>query len=397
MKKFKKLRWPLILLGVGALAYRLLLTGEAKTENPYMTVRITKGPLKQIVTATGEIRPLNTISIGSQVTGIIEKIFVDFNSVVRQGDILLEIDPVVLKATADESKAQLDSARAQLRYDQAEYNRANQLYKSGFIAKSELEMLNTRFETSRQTVNRTQSQYDRAVANLGFATIRSPVNGTIISRKVDVGQTIVSAMNTAVLFEVAEDLTKMQIQAAISEADIGMIRIDQPVTFTVDAYPSRTFNGTVKQIRLVPTTTQNVVIYTVIIDVANDDLLLMPGMTAFVTVLIQEKEDVWRAENSAFLVRNYRNILPDNPDVQSGAVTPQNTLLVLRGNDVLLIPYKRGLATSTETEIVADGIERGDLIITGKRGITGVPATGVGMPRAGGQMGGGMGGGGGRR
>jgi len=150
-----------------------------------------------------------------------------------------------------------------------------------------------------------------------------------------------------------------------------MIKMGQSVTFTVDAYPTMTFAGTVNQIRLSPTTTQNVVVYTVIIDVDNSDLKLMPGMTAFVTVLVEEKSDVWKAENSVFLIRSYKNILPDNEQIMDGKVAPANTLLILRDKKVVLIPYKKGLGTSTETEIIADGLEKGDLIITGKIGASG--------------------------
>ena len=353
--------------------------------SPYTTARLNQGNIRQIVTATGEVRPLNTVLVGSQVSGNIQEIFVDFNSIVKKGDVLLTIDPSVLQASVNEAKASLNSATAQLKYDEAEYKRSKQLFSSGFIARSEMESSQTKFETSQQTVNRAQSEYDRALTNLGYATITSPVDGTVISRKVDVGQTVAASFSSPDLFEIAEDLSKMQIETAISEADIGMIKNGQTVTFTVDAYPTETFQGTVKQIRLAPTTTQNVVVYTVIIDVDNSDLKLMPGMTAFVTVLIQEKSDVWKADNSAFLVRSYKNILPNNTEIINGDVTPSNTLLILRDGKVLLVPYKKGLTTSTESEIIADGLTKGDEIIIGKQGTSTGSAT---LPRGG--MGGGM-------
>jgi HlyD family secretion protein len=391
---WKKIRWLFIIAAAGALVYSLFFAdgGNDAANNPYTTVRLTRGSIRQIVTATGEIRPVNTIKVGSQVSGNIEKIFVDFNSTVKKGDVLLTIEPSVLQAAANEAKASLDSAKAQLKYDESEYKRSADLFKSGFIARSEMESGKTKFETSQQTVNRMQSQYDRALTNLGYATIISPVDGTVISRKVDAGQTVAASFSTPDLFEIAEDLSKMQIETAISEADIGMIKTGQTVTFTVDAYPTQTFAGNVRQIRLSPTTTQNVVVYSVIIDVDNSDMRLMPGMTAFVTVLIEEKTDIWKAENSAFLVRSYKNILPDNKDVMDGKVIPANTLLILRNGDVVLVPYKKGLITSTESEIIADGLERGDQIITGKTGATSTNAGNAQRSGIGGPIG--MGGGG---
>ena len=366
---WKKIKWILIVAIAGALAWAVFFSGGSKEQkSPYATVRLSRGSIRQIVTATGEIKPLNTISVGSQVSGNIEKIFVDFNSRVKKGEVLLIIEPSVLQASANEALASLESAKAQLKYDQSEYKRSAELFKSGYIARSEMESSKTRFETSQQTVNRMQSQYDRALANLGYATIVSPVDGTVISRKADVGQTVAASFSAPVLFEIAEDLSKMQIETAISEADIGMIKTNQAVTFTVDAYPTMNFNGTVNQIRLSPTTTQNVVVYTVIIDVDNSDLKLMPGMTAFVTVLVEEKNDVWKAENGAFLIRSYKNILPENEQVMENKATPANTLLILRDNKVVLVPYRKGLSTSTESEIIADDLQRGDAIITGKAG-----------------------------
>ncbi|MDR2269218.1 MAG: efflux RND transporter periplasmic adaptor subunit [Rickettsiales bacterium] len=387
---WKKIRWLLVVIAVGLLAWSLFFTGDGDdVKSPYTTVRLTRGNIRQIVTATGEIKPLNTIKVGSQVSGNIEKIYVDFNSAVKKGEVLLTIEPSVLRAAANEALASLDSAKSQLKYDEAEYKRATELFKSGFIARSEMESSKTKYETSQQTVNRMQSQYERAVVNLGYATITSPVDGTVISRKVDAGQTVAASFSAPDLFEIAEDLSKMQIETAISEADIGMIKNGQSVTFTVDAYPTQTFSGKVNQIRLSPTTTQNVVVYTVIIDVDNSDLKLMPGMTAFVTVLIEERDDIWKAENSAFLVRSYKPILPDNKDIADGKATPSDTLLILRGNDVLLIPYKKGLSTSTESEIISEGLEKGDMIITGRTGAATGAANAGRMPGPMGAIGGG--------
>ena len=340
-----------------------------KTQKPgeFITLNITRGDLRQVVTATGEIQPVNTVNVGSQVSGTIDNLYVDFNSKVKKGDILLTIEPSVLQATVDESKASLDSAISQRNFAKNEYERNKSLFADGFIARADMEQSQMQYEQAEQSVKRAQSTYDRAITNLGYATIVSPVDGTVISRKVDVGQTVAASFQTPDLFEIAEDLTKMQIETAVSEADIGVIKDGQPVTFTVDAYPTETFDGVVRQIRLSPTTTSNVVVYTVVIDVDNTDLRLMPGMTAFVTIVISEKDNVWRAANSAFLVRSFANFLDQK--IVNGA-TPVSHLAILRDGDVIMVPYSKGLSTATETEIISDEIQMGDKIIVGRMGMT---------------------------
>ncbi len=330
----------------------------------YVTVNISRGDLRQVVTATGEINPVNTVSVGSQVSGTIEDIFVDYNSHVTKGQLLLKIEPSVLEAAVAEALASLESAKSQLTLAKNDYNRNKTLYDSGYIARAEMEQSQTNYEQSVQSVKRAQSQYDRAVTNLGYATITSPVEGTVISRKVDKGQTVAASFQTPDLFEIAEDLSKMQIETAVSEADIGVIKEGQSVTFTVDAYPTKKFKGTVRQVRLSPTTTSNVVVYTVVIDVDNSDLELMPGMTAFVTILVSEAHDIWKSPNSAFLVRNFKNIIPDAPD----DIKPENHMAIMRDKDIVYITYQKGLVTPTETQIISDELKAGDKAIVGRVG-----------------------------
>ena len=363
---WRKKWWVLTLLIVIGGAW-WIFGGTSKKPGEFITMNITRGDLRQVVTATGEIMPVNTVNVGSQVSGTIDNLYVDFNSKVKKGDVLLTIEPSVLQATVDESKASLDSAISQRNFAKSEYERNKSLYGEGFISRAEMEQSQTQYEQSEQSVKRAQSTYDRAVTNLGYATIVSPVDGTVISRKVDVGQTVAASFQTPDLFEIAEDLTKMQIETAVSEADIGVIKDGQPVTFTVDAYPTETFDGIVRQIRLSPTTTSNVVVYTVVIDVDNTDLRLMPGMTAFVTIVISEKENVWRAANSAFLVRSFGNFL--DAEVVNGA-TPVSHLAILRDGDVIMVPYTKGLTTATETEIISEEIQMGDKVIVGRMGMT---------------------------
>lgn len=314
-KKWWFLTLVIILVGV------FLIFGGSKTKQaPLATLPINRGDMRQVVTATGEIMPVNTVSVGSQVSGTIEKLYVDYNSKVKKGDVLLEIEPSVLQASVDEAKASLVSAISQRNYAKSEYQRNKTLYNEGFISRAEMEQSQTTYEQAEQSVNRMQSQYERAVTNLGYATIKSPVDGTVISREVDVGQTVAASFQTPDLFKIAEDLSQMQIETSVSEADIGVIKEGQAVTFTVDAYPDQTFDGVVRQIRLSPTTTSNVVVYTVVIDVDNSDLRLMPGMTAFVTIVVSEKKDVWSVQNAALILRKFDDII-DN----AGDATPSDT------------------------------------------------------------------------
>ena len=365
----RRRKWWIVLFLVVAGAFVYFMNGDKNQGSGFATATISRGNLRQVVTATGEIQPLNTINVGSQVSGTIEAIYVDYNSKVKKGDILLKIEPSVLQASVDEAEASLVSAESQRNYAKSEYERNKALYDDGFISRAELEQSQTTYEQAEQSVNRMRSQYDRAVTNLGYATITSPVDGTVISRQVDVGQTVAASFQTPDLFEIAEDLSKMQIETAVSEADIGMITEGLPVTFTVDAYPTQTFEGTVRQVRLSPTITSNVVVYTVVIDVDNTDLRLKPGMTAFVTILISERTDVWKVQNSALILRNFDGIV-ENP----GDATPADHLAIQRMVDgeltVVLVPYEKGLVTATETEIVSDEIQEGDRIIFGQYGLT---------------------------
>ncbi len=358
-------KWWLLLVALVAVGAYLIFGDSNQKPGEYVTLNITRGDLRQVVSATGEIRPVNTVNVGSQVSGTIDNLYVDFNTKVKKGDLLLTIEPSVLQASVDEAKASLDSAMSQRNFAKSEYERDKTLYGEGYISRAEMEQKQTQYEQAEQSVKRAQSTYDRAVTNLGYATIASPVDGTVISRKVDVGQTVAASFQTPDLFEIAEDLTKMQIETAVSEADIGVIKEGQRVSFTVDAYPTETFEGIVRQVRLAPTTTSNVVVYTVVIDVDNTDLRLMPGMTAFVTIVISERDNVWKTANAAFLVRSFENFM-DPADI-NGA-TPASHMAILRDGNVVMIPYSKGLSTATETEIMTDEIQMGDKVIVGRMG-----------------------------
>lgn len=365
-------KWWIVILAVLIVAPIMIFGGGDDKKGELVSLKISRGDLRQEVSATGEIQPVNTVNVGSQVSGTIDNMYVDYNSKVKKGDVLLTIEPSVLQASVDESKASLLSAQSQRNYAKSEYERNKSLYADGFISRAEMEQSQTTYEQAEQSVVRAQSQYDRAMTNLGYATIISPVDGTVISRKVDVGQTVAASFQTPDLFEIAVDLSKMQIETSVSEADIGVIREGQNVSFTVDAYPGQSFPGVVRQIRLSPTTTSNVVVYTVVIDVDNADLRLMPGMTAFVTIIVSEKSDIYKVQNAALLLRSFDGIV-ENP----GDATPKTHLAIKRGDNVVLVPYEKGLITATETELISDGIRDGDQIVVGRAGQTSAAASGA--------------------
>ena len=370
----KKKWWILLaLIIIGGITWWVLATRISKKKN-YITIDITRGDITQTVTATGEIQPVNTVNVGSQVSGTIEDIFVDYNSHVNKGDVLLTIEPSVLKSSVDEAKASLDSVKSELKYSESEYKRNQALYKDGFISRAEMEKSQTTYEQAKQAVNKAQYSYDRAITNLGYATITSPVDGTVISRKVDKGQTVAASFQTPDLFEIAEDLSKMQIETAVSEADIGMIKEGQQVNFTVDAYPNQTFKGNVHQIRLSPTTVSNVVVYTVVIDVDNSDLRLMPGMTAFVTVLIADAKNAWKTKNAGLLIRSYKILVDKVPD----DITPKTHLAIKRDDDIIFIPYTKGITTPTETQLISDEIKENDKLVVGFEGQTSTNKSSIG-------------------
>ena len=358
--------WVLVMFVIcGGIVWWVVGSKISKTKE-YITMDITRGNITQTVTATGEIQPVNTVNVGSQVSGTIENIFVDYNSHVKKGDVLLTIEPSVLQSTVDESFASLESAQAELKYTKSEFERNQMLYKDGFISRAEMEKSQTQYEQALQAVNKAKYIYERAVTNLGYATITSPVDGTVISRKVDKGQTVAASFQTPDLFEIAEDLSKMQIETAVSEADIGMIKEGQKVSFTVDAYPNQNFTGYVQQIRLSPTTVSNVVVYTVVIDVDNADLKLMPGMTAFVTVVVANAKDAWKTKNAGLLMRTYKNIIDNVTD----DITPKTHLAIMRGKNIVFVPYTKGLTTPTETQLISNEIKDQDKLIVGFVGQT---------------------------
>ena len=308
MKKKSLWLWILIVVVVSGGGWFLFGRGNGN-DVEYRFDEVKKGNIAIVVTATGTLEAVTTVQVGSQVSGTIARLYADFNTVVRAGNIIAQLDPTFLEAQVKENEANLERVTAQLNDGKRIFDRSSELFKKGLISQAEFDAARTTFETQSATVKQTQAALDRARVNLKYATIRAPIDGVVISRNVDVGQTVAASLSAPTLFVIANDLTKMQVQASVDEADIGRISLQQGVTFTVDAYPEEEFSGRVSEIRLQPNNVQNVINYTVIIDVPNDDLKLMPGMTANVTVLIDEKENVLRVPSLAL-----RFMPPDLPD-----------------------------------------------------------------------------------
>ena len=279
-----------VLLVVGYFGFRSFR--EAEQTFAFDTAKIGKGTISNTITATGTIEAIKTVAVGTQVSGVIEKIFVDFNSRVKKGQLLARIDETPLLAQLNQSKASVDQADAQLKYQKATYDRYKVLVGKKLIAQSDFDLAEYNYNNAVAALANAKSVNDRNLINLSYAKIYSPIDGTILNRAVDEGQTVAASFNTPTLFSIANDLTQMQVQASVDEADIGQVKMNERVEFTVDAYPDLKFVGSVTEIRLQPVVTSNVVTYTVIIGAANPDLKLMPGMTASITIFVNEKKDI---------------------------------------------------------------------------------------------------------
>lgn len=302
-KSWTKWIFILVILAVagGAGFYFWKKTHTTPTE--YRTAKITRGEVTQAVTASGQLNPVMTVQVGSQVSGIIKNLYADFNSQVTNGQIVARLDPSTFEATVHQSEAQLSSAQAALELTKLNADRAEALYKDGLLAKADFDKSVADLHQAEATTKIQQANLEKAKVDLARTTIFSTINGVVISREVDVGQTVAASMNAPVLFKIANDLAKMQIDAMVSEADVGGVEIGQEVKFTVDAFPSRTFQGKVIQVRNSPVTTQNVVSYDTVVEVNNRDLKLKPGMTATVSIVIAQKEEVVRIPNGALRFR----------------------------------------------------------------------------------------------
>ena len=307
--KNKMKRNILITAGLAIVAAFVILAlkpfGKKDLSVTFETVKVERGMITNAVTATGTIEAITTVEIGTQVSGIIENVYVDFNDNVRQGQVLAKLDQTSLRAQLEQSQSGVDQAQAQFKFQEATYNRLKQLYEKDLIAQADYDQAVFNYENSRAALNNARSALTRAKVNLEYATIFSPINGVVLNRAVEEGQTVAASFNTPTLFTIVNDLTRMEVQTSVDEADIGNVKEGQRVEFTVDAYPDLKFDGAVSQVRLQPVITNNVVTYVVIISASNPEKKLMPGMTASTTIYVEEKE------NTLFLSGKALRFTPD--------------------------------------------------------------------------------------
>src|SRR5437899_3349569 len=300
MKRF--VPWLVVIVGLLLIAFVVRQCHTRGAAN-YQTATVTRGPITQAVTATGTLNPVVNVQVGSQVSGNILKLFADFNSQVKAGQIVAQIDPALFQATVTQAEGDLANAQAALELAKLNATRTQELFARKTSSQADLDQAMANLHQAEANVKIKQGALDKAKADLDHCTITSPIDGIVISRNVDVGQTVAASLQAPVIFQIANDLTKMQIDSNVAEADVGVLIVDQDVDVTVDAVPTRTFHGKVVQVRNAPITVQNVVTYDTVIGVSNPDLKLKPGMTANVSILIAHRDNVLQIKNAALRYR----------------------------------------------------------------------------------------------
>ncbi len=380
----KKIILIIISLIIAAL---LFLTAKKLigSKDEYVTAPLKKATIIKIIEASGTINPVQTATVGAQVSGKITGVYVDFNSPVTKGQLLAEIDTSLFQASVDQQRASIENSKAQLRrleattnYDKLMYERYKNLLKKGYVSKAEVDQLEATYladvaniQAQKAQIKQSEASLRTAESNLGYTKIISPVDGVIISKNVEVGETVASSFQTPELFSVAEDLTEMQIEANVSEADIGNVSVGQEADYTLDGYPNETFKGHVDQVRLSSTNTSNVVTYTVVISVKNEDLKLKPGMTANVSIVVGKKENILTAINPAL------KFTPLGKDVKYDT----QGIWVLKNNKPTRVDIQTGVYDDSKTEIISNELKEGDMVIIGRKGMETSTAKGMRPPR----------------
>jgi HlyD family secretion protein len=361
-------RWPLVLLVLAVLlgaSYAYWRARQSDAGPRYRFATVERGDVLYLVSSTGKLEPVTKVAVGTQVSGIISEILVDFNDRVEKGQVVARIDPTLLESAVRDAQANLARNLAQLQQLESEYTRIERLHQEGLVSQTEYDTAKYALEVGRETVSSSQIALARAQQNLDYATIYAPISGTVIERNVDVGQTVAASFSAPQLFLIANDLRRMQILATVDESDIGRIREGQTVRFRVSAYPDRTFDGTVRQVRLQSTLVENVVNYTVVIDVDNSDRVLLPGMTATVDFFIEDATDVLKVQNSALRFRPTPEMLKELAGQRSGDRGGARLFVLGADGSLQVIPVTTGISDGQWTEISGDGIEEGMEAIAG--------------------------------
>ena len=356
----KKLWMGLAAVVVVALVIWKCSGGKKEEKVEFETAKVEKQNISTSITATGTIEPVTSVTVGTQVSGIVSKLYVDYNSVVKKGQVIAELDKTNLISELNRAKADLTSAQSSLNYETSNYNRYKTLFDKGLVSADEFESAKLSYERARQTVNSSRESVQKAQTNLGYATITSPIDGVVLSKSVEEGQTVAASFNTPELFTIAQDLTDMRVIADIDEADIGGVKEGQRVSFTVDAFPDDKFEGEVTQVRQQATTSSNVVTYEVVISAPNNELKLKPGLTANVNIFTLEQNDVLAAPAKALRFVPNEALLSDGQQIED--VEAKSKVWTLEGNTFKAHAVETGTSNGMLTEIVS-GISAGTEVL----------------------------------
>jgi len=366
----KRIKGMMMITGLLLSSVCIFTSCSGKQQTIAITEKPQRGDISNTVTSTGTVQPVNTVSVGSQVSGTIEKLYVDFNSVVKKGQLLAELDKTLFQAAFDQAKSNYEQVQSQLTYQKSNYERQSQLYNVGAISKAEYEKALFSYNSAKAQAKVSYAQVQSAKKNLSLASIYSPIDGTVLSRSVSEGQTVAASFSTPTIFAIAKDLKEMQVEASVDEADIGYVKEGDRVTFSVDAYANDIFEGTLQQIRLNPTTTNNVVTYTTIIKTSNEDLKLKPGMTANITIYTAE------VKNALTIPVKATKFSPDSTYekyqiVASGQKISekQSSVWIKQDNKLVQKIIKTGLNNNEKIEVL-DGLSGNEDLVVGSRQIS---------------------------
>jgi len=383
MKKPKIWIWWVIAAIAAVIVLFFFIKRGNQTVLPYKTVKIEKGDMSLMVSSTGTLAAVTSVDVGSQVSGIIKNIYVDFNSSVKKGEVIAQIDPVSYKAKLDQADASLSKAKNDLESAKLTLDRDVELLSQNFIAQSEKDAAQTAYKNALAALKQAQASYNLALADYNNTTITSPITGVVMSINISEGQTVAASLSAPTLFVIAKDLKQMQVEANIDEGDIGSIEIGQEVNFTVDAFPDKKFSGRVRQVRFSPTTTNNVVTYPVIINVVNDKFLLKPGMTATIDIVTAKASNVMKVSNTALkfnpftssAIKNegiknngketFTEILPFMAKTDGSEDKSMGKIWVLEDGKLKPIDVKTGITDGITTEIHSDELKEGQEAVTG--------------------------------
>lgn len=383
--KTKNKKWLYWIVGgiivIGAVWFFFIREKEIKIQ--LETVKPEMGEISNSITATGTIQPVDTVAVGTQVSGIIKNIYVDFNSTVKKGQLLATLDPDLLQFQSEQIKANLQNAKSNLAYNEININRQSQLYKVGAISKADYDVATNQYNVAKAQVGSVNAQLSTANKNLSLTNIYSPIDGTVLNRNVSEGQTVASSFSTPTLFSIAKDLTKMRVRASVDEADIGNVKVGQKATFTVDAFPDETFDGEVSEVRLHPTVSSNVVNYTTIINADNSSLKLKPGMTANITIYTQVLDNIMKIPVAAtsfrpdsLVIKKYKVNAQfangkkhekgqwKNPNKGTENKNEAAVWVIAKDSTISRKKIKTGMDNDTEIQVIS-GLNKNDNIITG--------------------------------